>query len=157
MPLIVNSPIVQFADDVKMFKTIVAVNDYLQLQHNINLLMVQKWQLKLTFSKCYLLHLHGQAKACDFAKDLGVPIDSILKFRNHTTVVTKKANHLVAIIQKTFQHFDKVTKSVLEYGSIIYGPQCVYPRPAGNKESAQESNQINPWPSEPYMMIDWLT
>jgi len=39
MPLIVNRPIVQFADDVKMFTTIASVNDYLQLQHDISLLM----------------------------------------------------------------------------------------------------------------------
>ena len=34
MLLIVNSPIVQFADDVKMFRTIVTVNDFLQLQQD---------------------------------------------------------------------------------------------------------------------------
>ena len=53
MPLIVNSSIVQFADDVKMFKTIASVNDYLQLQHDINLLYEwsKKWQLKFNFSK----------------------------------------------------------------------------------------------------------
>ena len=38
MPLIVNSPIVQFADDVKMLRTIVTVNDFFQLQHDITLL-----------------------------------------------------------------------------------------------------------------------
>ena len=37
MPLIVNSPIAQFTDNVKMFRTIVTVNDFLQLQHDINL------------------------------------------------------------------------------------------------------------------------
>ena len=56
MLLIVNSPIVQFADDVKMFRTIVTVNDFLQLQQDINLLY-EKWQLKFNISKCYLLHL----------------------------------------------------------------------------------------------------
>ena len=58
MPLIVNSPIVQFADDVKMFRTIVTVNDFLQLQQDMNLLYEwsRKWQLKFSISKCYLLH-----------------------------------------------------------------------------------------------------
>ena len=37
MPLIVNSPTVQFADDVKMFRTIVTIGDFLQLQQDINL------------------------------------------------------------------------------------------------------------------------
>ena len=34
MSLIINSPIVQFSDDVKMFRTVVTVNDFLQLQHD---------------------------------------------------------------------------------------------------------------------------
>ena len=38
MPLIFNRPIVQFADDLKMFKIIASVNDYLQFKHDINLL-----------------------------------------------------------------------------------------------------------------------
>ena len=38
MPLIVNSPIFQFADDVKMFRTIRTVDDFCQLQQDINLL-----------------------------------------------------------------------------------------------------------------------
>ena len=73
-------------------------------------------------------------KACDLVKDLGVQIDSKLKFHNHTTVVTKKGNRLVTILQKTFQHFDKVTlinpnktfvQPVLEYGNIIWRPQYI--------------------------------
>ena len=35
MPLIVNSPIFQFADDVKMFRTIRTVDDFCQLQQDI--------------------------------------------------------------------------------------------------------------------------
>jgi len=59
MPLIINSPIVQFADDAKMFRTIATVNDFFQLQHDINLLYEwsRKWQLNFNISKCYLLHL----------------------------------------------------------------------------------------------------
>ena len=45
MPLIVKSPIVQFADDVKMFRTTVKGNDFLQLQHDINLLY--EWSRKV--------------------------------------------------------------------------------------------------------------
>ena len=102
--------------------------------------------LKFNFSKCYLLHLgephefgeytiDGNVnKACDLVRDLGVQIDSKLKFHNCTTVITKKTYHLVAIIWKTFQHFDKVTlinvyktfvRSTLEYGNIIWGPQYI--------------------------------
>jgi len=123
MPLMVNSQIIQFADDVKIFRTIVTVNDFFQLQHDINLLYEwsKKWKLKFNISKCYLLHLgkprgFGEytidgsvIKACDVVKDLGVLIDKQLKFHDHTTAVTKKASCIVAIIRKTFQHFDKTT------------------------------------------------
>ena len=102
--------------------------------------------MKFNFIKCYLLHLGkphefteytidgNVIKACDLVKDLGVQIDCTLKFHNHTTVVTKKGNCLVTIIQKKFQHFDKVTlinpnktfvQPVLEYGNIIWRPRCI--------------------------------
>ena len=149
VPLIVNSPMVQFADDVKMFRTIVTVNDFFQLQHDINLLYEwsRNWQLKFNISKCYLLHLgkpheFGKymidgtvIKACDVVKDLGVQIDKQLKFHDHTTTVAKKANRIVAIIRKTFhQQFDKTTlinlyktyvRPVIEYGNAIWGPQYI--------------------------------
>ena len=59
MPLTVNSPIVQFADDVKMFRTIVTVNDFLQLQQNINLLCewVQKMAVKVEHWQVLLVTL----------------------------------------------------------------------------------------------------
>ena len=80
------------------------------------------------------LMVYTVIKACDIVKDLGVQIDNQLKFHNHTTVATKKANRLVAIIRKTFQHFDKNTlinlyktyvRPVIEYGNIIWGPQYI--------------------------------
>ena len=172
MPLIVNSPIVQFADDVKMFRTIVTVNDFLQLQQDTNLLYEwsRKWQLKFNIGKCYLLHLgkpheFGEysidgtvIKACDVVKDLGVQIDNQLKFHNHTTVATKKANHLVAIIRKTFQHFDKVTlyktyvRPVIEYGNIIWGPQYILDQ----QEVERRATKLIVIFRTAHMMIDWV-
>ena len=66
-------------------------------------------------------------------------------------VTTKKANCLVAIICKTFQHFDKVTLINL-YKTYVakacnriwerYLGTSVYPRSAG-RESAEKSNQTD--------------
>ena len=58
MPLIVNSPMFQFADYVKMFRAIVTIDDFLQLQQDINLLYEwsKKWQLKFNISKCNWLN-----------------------------------------------------------------------------------------------------
>ena len=122
--------------------------------------MVQKWQLKVNFSLLYLgkPHEFGEytingnvIKACDLVKDLGVQIDSKLKFHNHTTVVIKKANHLVAIVWKTFQLFDKVTlidpyktflRPVLEHGNIIWGLQHIQDQQEIEKVQRRETKLI---------------
>ena len=59
-----NHPIFQFADDVKMFRTVRFVEDFSQLQCDVNMLFAwsKKWQLKFNISKCNWLHLdppHG--------------------------------------------------------------------------------------------------
>jgi len=166
IPLIIDSPIVQFADDVKMFRTIVTVNDFFQLQHDINLLYEwsRKCQLKFNISKCYLLHLGEPQEfseytidgtvinACDVVKDLVVQIDKQLKFPDHTTAVTKKANCIVGIIRKTFQHFDKTTlidlyksyvRPVIEYGNVIWGPQYILDQKEVEKVQRRATKLIN--------------
>jgi len=116
MPSVVSSRILQFADDVKMFRTIKSFNDFVQLQQDINSLAewTSKWQLKFNVSKCNWLHLgrqHGFEEytvggiviaSCNVVRDLGIQIDSHLKFHEHTTVLTKKANQLLSIIIKFF-------------------------------------------------------
>ncbi|XP_065896041.1 uncharacterized protein B0403.1-like [Dysidea avara] len=134
-----------FADDVKMFRTIRTVDDFCQLQQDINLLFAwsKKWQLKFNISKCNWLHLGKLGEyviddttitSCDVVRDLGIMIDNQLKFHNHTTTVSKKANRLLAVIHKTFQNFDHTTfinlyksyiRPVLEYANIIWGPQYI--------------------------------
>ena len=109
-----------FADDVNMFRTIRTVDDFCQLQQDINLLFAwsKKWQLKFNISKCNWLHLGKLGEyviddttitSCDVVRDLGIMIDNQLKFHDHATTVSKKANRLLAVIHKTFQNFDHTT------------------------------------------------
>jgi len=74
-------------------------------------------------------------------RDLGTLIDDHLKFHDHTTMVSKKANHLLAVNHNTFDNFHRNTflslyksyiRSVefiifiwLEYRNIVWGPQYV--------------------------------
>ena len=131
----------------------------------------KKWQLKFNFSKCYyLLHLGkphefdeytidgNVIKVCDLVKGL---VDK-LKFHNHTTVVTKKANRLVAIIRKMFQHFDKLTFinlqnlciAVQEYGNIIWRPRYIQDQQEIEKVQRRET-KLNRMPFRTiHMMID---
>jgi len=131
-----------------MIITIKSFNDFVQLQQDMNSLAewANKWQLKFNCSKCNWLHLgrfHGFGEytivgtviaPCNVVRHLGVQVGSHLKFHEHTSVVTKKANQLLSIIHKVFQNFDKTTfinlyksyiRPVLEYGNIIWGPLFV--------------------------------
>jgi len=59
MPSCVNSALLQFADDVKMFRVIRNQQDFQLLQHDIDNLVEwsRLWQLKFNIGKCNLLHL----------------------------------------------------------------------------------------------------
>ena len=55
----VSSPVLQFAYDLKIFCVISKVEDYHQLQQDINHLVAwaNKWLLNFNVSNCHLLHL----------------------------------------------------------------------------------------------------
>ena len=75
---------------MKMFRTIRTVDDFCQLQQDINWLFAwsKKWQLKFNIGKCNWLHLgkpHGFGEyviddttitSCDVVRDLGIMIDN---------------------------------------------------------------------------------
>ena len=144
IPIQVSSSVLQFADDLKMFRVIQDAQDFQQLQDDINKLLAwaNKWQLRFNTSKCFLLHLgppheYGEyniqgtiISSCDTIKDLGVLIDDNLKFHSHATSVISKANRTLASIRKTFHFTDNhmfvtlyksLVRPVIEYGNIIWG------------------------------------
>ena len=120
MPNCVNSPILQFANDVKIFRAIGGAADFQQLQADINSFVdwSVKWQLRFNVSKCNLLHLRPLhfyreyningvvVSPSNLVKGLGVLIDNKFKFHNHSSVVACKANHMLAIISNSFWYMD---------------------------------------------------
>lgn len=70
-------------------------------------------------------------KAIVEEKDLGVLMDSELKFHKQTAAVVKKANSVLGLIKRAFGKHDETTlpllfKSLvrphLEYGNVVWGP-----------------------------------
>ena len=72
-------------------------------------------------------------------RDLGVMMDSCLKFHDHTNVIAAKANRILGLISKTFQYreSDMITKlykslirPMLEYkcnlGALLYHRPKIY-------------------------------
>jgi len=91
--------------------------DFHQFQQDINDLFTWsvKWQLKSNVSKCFIFHLGPdhpfgnyyldgiQVSPTNIVKDLGVTINSLLKFYEHTNLTVSKANRVLGLIRKTFQ------------------------------------------------------
>jgi len=132
-----------FADNTKMFHVIRNEEEYVTLQNNLNRLCrwSQLWQLKFNISKCKHLHFgpafcHGfyYLKGIDTVtshNDLGILFDDKLKFHDHTTKVTIKANRVLGMIKKSFEYpdsdmlsklFTTLVGPILEYSNAIWGP-----------------------------------
>ena len=67
-------------------------------------------------------------------KDLGIIIDNKLKFHDHVTSVTAKANRILAVIKKCFHFtsgimyinlYKSLVRPVIKYGNVIWGPHYI--------------------------------
>ena len=68
----------------------------------------------------------------DVEKDLGVTIDNKLSFKQHVTNCTNKANKILGIIRRSFDHltekmfvqlYKALVRPILEYGHAVWQPQ----------------------------------
>ena len=115
LPSILSSPIFLFADDTKIFRVVRNKEVHAALQDDLNLLYEWslKWQLNFNVSKCKHLHFGIAHRYGSFYLN-GVLIESVtshkdlgikhLKFHDHTTEVTAKANCLLGVIKKSFDY-----------------------------------------------------
>ena len=112
-----------FADDTKIFRLITSRNDSLTLQSDVNKLEEWSniWQLKFNPDKCHVLSI-GKFSDIPYAhrymvynteielvfdeKDLGVVIDSELRFEEHISRKIRVANAIVGQIRRSFSYLD---------------------------------------------------
>lgn len=145
---ILNVPHLFYADDLKLFHTIIDVDDCLRLQRNLG--GVDEWcklnNLKLNVQKCNVMtfsrktdHLLFDYKVSDqnlrrqntFC-DLGVIFDRSLTFNDHiASTVTKAVQSLGFIIRccRNFKDtktlimlYNTIVRSRLEYASVVWSP-----------------------------------
>jgi len=142
IPSMISSPTFMFADDTKMFRFVKSSNGHTALQHDLNLLYEWSvhWQLKFNVIKCKHIHFGPENNygpyymnciAIDIVesqKDLGILFD---KFHSHTNNISNKANRLLGLIRRSFDHFDSsmlvklfvtMVRPTLEYCNSIWGP-----------------------------------
>ena len=122
--------------------------DYTALQRDLNILQrwSVQWQLKFNVSKCKHLHFgpaHHNGTYClngipidiiTTHSDLSIVFDDQLKFHDHTTQVTTKANRVLGLIKKSFKYLDStmlthlfttLIRPILEYNNSIWVPHYI--------------------------------
>lgn len=146
LPDMVRSTAHIFADDTKVYRSVLTEQDCVELQADLTRLVEwsEKWQMEFNADKCKVLHLgHSNRKAVykmgsvelqstPVEKDLGVFVDDALKFRDHVSHAVNKASRLLGLIKATFSCIDGDTlprlfttlvRPHLEYGNIIWHPR----------------------------------
>jgi hypothetical protein len=146
LPDVVDASILLFADDTKIYKEIITIEDQESIQNNINSMQnwSEQWLLKFHPEKCKVLRL-GRNDEVKFPyalnghdlihveeeKDLGVTIDSKLKFTTHISNKVNTANKIMGIIRRTFTYLDQtiftrlfkaMVRPHLEYANPVWHP-----------------------------------
>ena len=148
LPDNINSDSFLFADDTKILRQISSTEDSIQLQGDLKSLeeWSKKWLLRFNADKCHVLtlgkiehivHTHRYElydEELDHVfeeTDLGVTIDSNLKFEEHISKKVNKANSIVGLIRRSFAHLDgelfkklytTFVRPHLEYAQSVWSP-----------------------------------
>ena len=145
LPEVVQCSVKLFADDTKLYSRVSSTGEAALLQSDIQALSrwSNTWLISFNQSKCKILHLGQTNQGFPYTmgdipldntsveKDLGVHIDTNLKFREHASSAAAKATQVLAVIQCSFALIDKVTLPILfktlvrphlEFGNLIWGP-----------------------------------
>lgn len=151
LPDIINSNVYLFADDTKLMRKVKSEEDAKSLQLDLDKLEAwsKKWLLQFNPDKCHVLtigkfeniqhteryNLYGNELEHVFEeKDLGVHIDSELKFDEHIANKVNKANALVGLIRRSFSYLDgelfkklftSFVRPHLEYAQAVWHPHLV--------------------------------
>ena len=123
LPDTLNCDVYLYADDTKILKQVTSEEDALCLQADINSMEIWagKWLLNFNEDKCHVLSLgqfynirHTQRYTLNELeldhvfdeKDLGVLVDSELRFHDHISCKINKANSMVGLIRRSFSYLD---------------------------------------------------
>ena len=152
LPDSIQSTIKLFADDAKLFRKIITMDDCRILQDDIYKMeeWSRKWQLNFNIKKCFVLRVGKiyhpdvqikyymitddeiiELRIVDKIKDLGVITDEDFSYNDHIEAVTNKANKMWGIIRRTFTSLDicnltllykTLVRSHLEYAAPVWSP-----------------------------------
>ena len=150
----VNCASQMFADDLKIYRTIHDLNDSLMLQNDLNILAAwsKDWLLKFNIAKCLVMHLGPNTKqlysvgssehlsSVNETRDLGIWMDSALKFSMQCSKAANKAMQALGRIKRTFKYITPQSFLIL-YKTYIR-PHLEYCTPAWSPFLAKDIDII---------------
>ena len=148
LPDTIKSDTLMFADDTKILRCIMSKEDSMELQKDVHDLenWSDKWLLRFNTEKCHVLtvgrtedimHTHDYQLYDNHLEhvfeetDLGVTIDSELRFEEHISKKVNKANSIAGLIRRSFAHLDgnlfkqlytAFVRPHLEYAQAVWSP-----------------------------------
>ena len=137
-----------FADDLKVYVVIDFTDNTERLQNGLNKLgeCTEIWQINLSINKCLALHVGEQNPMSSYCisglqqanvtetVDLGILVDTRLRFDKHVCNIVHKAHQWAALIKRCFRTrdanvlmkaFTVYVRPLLEYCSPVWNPQYV--------------------------------
>jgi ribonuclease P/MRP protein subunit RPP40 len=145
LPDTVKSDTYLFADDTKIFNIIRNVDDQDTLQEDLDKLATwsDTWLLGFHPEKCKYMTICKSEESKDYKlcgstleqveseNDIGVTVDSELKFEEHIEEKVKKANQMFAVIRRSFHYLSEksfiplykaLVRSHLDFASSVWAP-----------------------------------
>jgi Reverse transcriptase (RNA-dependent DNA polymerase) len=139
-----------FADDAKIYKHVVRVEDTFALQHTLDKFIdwTDKWLVKVNVNKCKAVVFCNRynstentavnyrmrqtpLESVENIKDLGVIFDKNLKFTEHVNDKVNKAYGMLGLIKRNFRYMSRnclvmvykaIVRSHLEYADAVWCP-----------------------------------
>jgi len=150
----INSNILKFADDTKIFKEIRCSSDCSQLHADLDKLVLwaQKWQMVFNVDKCKVMHVGNwedsrtyymedrELSVVSCEKDLGVWISADTKCSKQSMYACNKAMKVLGMIKRTIR-FKNMRVMLSLYKSLVR-PHVEYCITAWNPHYKKEKELI---------------
>ena len=153
-----NNLISKFADDTKIASTVINERDKQRLQDDLRKISdwSERWEMPFNINKCQILHVGSRNEKFDYElcgeklksaqsiKDLGVTVESNLKFSKQCKEAAGKANRMLGFIKRNFSFkskdiilplYNSLVRPHLEYAVQFWSPH--YEKDIAKLESVQ--------------------
>jgi hypothetical protein len=128
----------KFADDTKLYREITCSQDSDILQEDLEKLVSwsEKWKMSFNIKKCSVMHVGRKNEsrvysmgACDIEnstleRDLGLFVDSNIKFSHHCSLAAKNANRILGQIRRNIEYKSK--EVILRLYKALVRPHLEY-------------------------------